>query len=318
MRMGVGELQTDFIRISKLATALLIMLSLGAYFGESSRYLELGSHFRVHYLFLALVLILIFIINRCKSWAALSLLVIVVNAIEVMPIFVHSTESANGSAVNQFSLLLANVQMDNTQHQRLIELVQRQQPDFLALLETDVIWAQALEGLRQRYPHQKIIPRGDNFGIAIYSRLSFEKLEVIELGDSGVPSIAAQVHLAGKAVTILATHPLSPPGEGNTLRRNSQLSAIASFIREIPEAKIVIGDLNVTMWSPYFTRLLEHSGLVNTRQGHGILPTWPTFLPFLMIPLDHCLTSPDISVSEIALLPEIGSDHLPLLFRLRI
>jgi endonuclease/exonuclease/phosphatase (EEP) superfamily protein YafD len=317
--MNVREIHAGFaIKTIKLGTLLLILLSLGGYFGESSRYLELGSHFRVQYLILALVLVLLFIINRCKRWAALGLLVISINTLEIMPIFAHPIESANGSAERQFSLLLANVQRVNTQYEQFIDVVERQQPDFLVVLETDALWAQALKGLRHTYPHQKIIPSVDNFGIAVYSRLYFEKLDVIELGGSGVPSIAARVHIDGKPVTILATHPLSPPGKANFLRRNSQLSAIASFIREIPGAKIVIGDLNVTMWSPYFTRLLENSGLINTRQGHGILPTWPTFMPLLMIPLDHCLISPDIGVNEITLLPEIGSDHLPVLFGLRI
>jgi endonuclease/exonuclease/phosphatase (EEP) superfamily protein YafD len=76
-----------------------------------------------------------------------------------------------------------------------------------------------------------------------------------------------------------------------------------------------VGDFNTSLWSPYYAQLIRHTGLVNARQGFGLLPTWPAFLsvPFLMIPIDHCLVSPEIRVIRVRTGRTIASDHLPII-----
>ncbi len=53
--------------------------------------------------------------------------------------------------------------------------------------------------------------------------------------------------------------------------------------------------------------------LATTVSGFGLKPTWPTSLPLLMIPLDHCLLSPGLRVTSFEVGPRVGSDHLPVL-----
>jgi len=126
------------------------------------------------------------------------------------------------------------------------------------------------------------------------------------------------VRLDGQTVSLLATHPL-PPGSKRTFEeRNSQLLAIADLSRKHAAPFILNGDLNTTMWSPYFSRLVRRSGLVDARMGHGLLLTWPSEFPHLRIPLDHCLVSRDIGVARIKTGRAIGSDHLPLIVDLAI
>ena len=73
-----------------------------------------------------------------------------------------------------------------------------------------------------------------------------------------------------------------------------------------------MGDLNTTSWSPFFSDLIEESGLRDSRKGFGIQTTWPDGLFLLRIPIDHCLVSKDISVLDRRVGPSIGSDHFPV------
>jgi endonuclease/exonuclease/phosphatase (EEP) superfamily protein YafD len=86
------------------------------------------------------------------------------------------------------------------------------------------------------------------------------------------------------------------------------------MVQALPTPKILVGDLNTSLWSPYYAHLIRQTGLDNARRGFGLLPTWPAYMPwpFLMIPIDHCLVSPDIGVIKMRTGRNIGSDHLPI------
>jgi hypothetical protein len=77
----------------------------------------------------------------------------------------------------------------------------------------------------------------------------------------------------------------------------------AGILGVLARAYILLGDLNVTPWSPHFRQLLQQTGL-------------PAQVPPLRIPLDHCLVSPAFQVIERRVGPRLGSDHLPLIVTL--
>ena len=69
--------------------------------------------------------------------------------------------------------------------------------------------------------------------------------------------------------------------------RNEQLLKLAEFARQTPHPLLLLGDLNLTPWSPYFERLLAGSGLRDSRDGRGLFPTWPVGWPPLWIPVSY-------------------------------
>ena len=73
----------------------------------------------------------------------------------------------------------------------------------------------------------------------------------------------------------------------------------------------ILGDLNVSPWSPHFGGLLRES-------GRGVQATWPTNLAPMRIPIDHCLVSPDVSVVGRRVGPDVGSDHFPIVVDVQI
>ena len=74
---------------------------------------------------------------------------------------------------------------------------------------------------------------------------------------------------------------------------------------------IVLGDLNLTPWSPLFSDLEASTELTRARHGYGLAPTWyakvGTFTMGLV--LDHCLISDELECVSHRVGADIGSDH---------
>ena len=300
----------------KLLLALVVLLSLTGYLGAVHWTFELTSHFKVHYFALSLLSAIVFILVRQWGWASLGLLGIILNGIVVLSWYFPSTETVVKNP--QLKLLLSNVNIQNKNYSALIQLVTTELPDILIIQEGNAGWIKQLKVLEKTFPYQIAPPKSYIFGTIIFSRFRFEQTQVLSLGSQVRETILIKIKFNGQNVSLLTTHPFPPIPQHNFDRRNRQLFAVKSVIEQLPTPKILIGDLNITMWSPIYSKLLSDTGLVNARQGFGILPTWPTFLPFLMLPIDHCLISSDIKVVNIRTGKRIGSDHLPLIVELAI
>lgn len=118
--------------------------------------------------------------------------------------------------------------------------------------------------------------------------------------------------LGGEPVTVIAAHASWPLGPVVSARRNAQLESLAGLAREAPGPVLLLGDLNLTAFTPRFARLLERGGLVDCAAGRGFLPSWPAQFPLLAIRIDHCLHGPGLRTAALRNGPRVGSDHRPL------
>ena len=155
---------------------------------------------------------------------------------------------------------------------------------------------------------------GGNFGIGLYSRHQIVESTVFTL-NTEIESIDATISAHDKEYRIFATHPVPPMGSRGYRSRNDHLKQLAMLVREtepdISEKRIiVVGDLNLTPWSPHFAAFEQASGLRRASDGFSITPTWyryPLF-PFGLV-LDHALISSGLSCVDHVIGPDIGSDH---------
>ena len=314
LRAYLRRSAVDLCVLAIVATAVFSVLGcLGTFFFVG----ELASHFKPFYLAAALAGTAMLVLLRAWRWALFGAAVVALNAVSVVPWYIAAGETAQGRAGPNLRIALANVHTENTQYGALIEWIEADPPDVLVVQEIDGEWYEELQILKTRYPHCVERPRGDNFGIAVYSRLPLENAGIRLLGDVGVPAVAADLVGEGWAARLIAVHPLPPVSSAYADQRGQQLKEAADIAREVPLC-VLAGDLNTTMWSPAHRRLERDSGLRNTRRGFGLLGTWPAFLRPFAIPLDHCLCSPRIEVVRCVRGPHIGSDHLPMLFELRV
>jgi endonuclease/exonuclease/phosphatase (EEP) superfamily protein YafD len=127
-----------------------------------------------------------------------------------------------------------------------------------------------------------------------------------------LPTIVAKLDLPPGKMTLVALHPSSPGSEWNHDARNAQLLAAAEIAAQQKGPVMMLGDFNTTSWSPVFSDVLATSGLRDSRLGFGVEPTWPGVPLPLRIPIDHCLVSPEIAITDRRVGPDIRSDHRPL------
>ncbi len=305
-----STLRVTLERLLVLAAGLAIVFSLATLFDEHHRHLELFSHFRLQYFGGSLLLATL--LAGCRRWrlSALMVAVTVVNGAMVLPWYLGEPEAGGRETL---TLLLANVYIGNDDAKPLIEVVERENPDLVFVLELTPGFREQLAALDADYPHSVADVRHDPYGIGLWSRRPISSSAVLATPPRDLPSLSATVDFAGSAVTFVGTHPSQPLGDANYRARNLQLAAIGELVAETPGSVVLAGDLNISMWAANYEALETRTGLLNARHGFGVLPTWPTYLPFASIPIDHVLMSRDLAAIDTRIPGDVGSDHLPLL-----
>lgn len=269
---------------------------------------ELGSHFQHVYVLMAAVATTAFLL--LKRWKVLPVAVagLLITGWHIVPCYIGAGGSKTDVA--RVRLMTVNVLTVNTNHEGFAAVLAKEQPDVVALQELNQVWVDALREIEDVYPHHVFDPRSDNFGIGLMSRYPLESVEFVDL--FGVNAIRAEVVVDGQRLTILNVHTLPPASPSYAAIRNQQLDRIAGLVQNVESPLVVLGDLNATMWSPYFRDLLKRTNLLDARKGYGILATWPDDLAPLTIPIDHCLYTPPLAVQDFHSGPRFRSDHLPL------
>ncbi len=292
----------------RLLASAAILVSLPTYLAFGARLwwvFDLATHFCAFYAF-ALLPIAVALL-AVKRWRLLAL-VLVALAINTALLAPHYFRGSVPPDTQSLRIISINVLFENSQHERVLDCIRQEKPDLVLLLEVNSSWQPALATLESQFPYSLVETRTGSFGIAIFSQFPLEDLRLADLGSIGVPSIKATIRVDDTPVQIVGTHFL-PPMDGERSRlRNQQLIATAQHLARTPRPCLLLGDLNITPWSPYFRDLLKLGGLRNSQIGFGIQPTWLAALP-----IDHLLHSDDIAILDRRIGPDIGSDHRPLI-----
>ncbi|MDX9868474.1 MAG: endonuclease/exonuclease/phosphatase family protein [Kiritimatiellia bacterium] len=318
--MNTPPLIRRLLGLAEAAAFLGLLFTLAGLFGRFGWLPEICTHFKPQLALCFLGYAAFECVARRHRHAAAGLLLAGVNA---LPVLLLLTPAASASAppshrpAVRLRLLQANILTRNTDAQALLRLAEREQPDVVILQEPNARWLRDLAPLTNRYPVYASMPREDNFGAAIYCRSNALEAGIFQLDDpEGAPSTRARIRIGDQTLTVVGTHALAPYNAAMWKGRNRFLRRLARHLRDWGTPLVVTGDFNNTPWSAHFQTFLRESGLTDSAQGRGPLPTWPASRPFLRIPLDHCLHSSDVRIVSRRRGPDIGSDHLPLILDL--
>lgn len=293
------------------AGSLVCCFTLSGFFGRWHWLFEITSHFRAQYAVILAVAAALTFWQRKPVAASVFLMCGLLNGWLLSPFLLGSPARAATSSAPAIRLLCWNVNSANRRFAELDRLVRAHEPGIVVVLEVDAEWAAFLHLSLTNYHHRVIEARDDNFGIALFSREPLLAPRVAYLGPAGLPSITAGLGAGDRSVTLLATHPLPPAGRLRSEYRDLQLREITEWTRRQGNAVVVVGDLNLTPWSPVFADFLASSGLRNSAEGRGLQGTWPAFFPPMLIPIDHLLHSEEVVVSRREIVAAKGSDHRP-------
>lgn len=293
-------------------TPVFMVVVLAATLPARFQFADLLSHFMGQYAVGALVLIAAGIAFRSSKQILYALaLMFLVTGYHFLPYIPLASTDAGGAKT--LKILQTNVLFINKDPARLRALIAAENPDLVVTSETPPVFAQMLEELKKDYPYQDLRPqKGNPRGLGVISKVKLDGAMRTHFDHKGVPSQIFTLRLDGQDITFVSIHPFTPTE--NIERRDNEFRMIAARYDKHPtDNLVVLGDFNATPYCAAYKELVNSLNLRNARDGFGIYPSWPTFLPtpFLRIPIDHVLVSGDIGVADFRTGANIGSDHLP-------
>lgn len=295
--------------------SLLIVWTAGGLLPLGARFwwgFEIFSHFRLQYLAIALLLL---VLAFTRGQIVIGVLLAATMAVNASPLLPDLPRRSAAPTEPGLVLLNINVEARNAEHARVLERIRKSGADVVTLIELSHALDAKLVQLADLYPHRVSAPAAGNFGIAVLSRHPLRETMLFDLGPS--PGIETVVDTAGGAVRVYAIHTKPPIGAALARTRNEQLDALAGRVRASDGPLLVCGDFNLSPYSPWFGRFERESGTRSARRGRGLGISWPAFMPLLGTPIDHCFLRGPLVASRVERMAATGSDHYPVRVTLR-
>lgn len=305
-------------RLSLLATILLSLPLVVGFLGAMHPAFDSFSHFRMHLAVLMVLAALPLFFSRWWTHGVMALLLgsaAIISALG-LPSFgvgpVHAGFQDRPVAARTYTLLQLNLYYRHSKPERVIAMLNEVKPDFVLLDEVSDMWTDRLRGMLNLYPYQLRCGRGNTSGgTAILSREPFGTGRMTECLGNGSLAVA-QMDLDGRSVDLAALHLGWPWPFG----QDRQVTRLSASLESLGRDAILTGDLNAVPWSRTARRVAA-AGALTPMPSPG--PSWlfnwlpARWRPWIGLPIDHVFSKGGVVLYSGRALPEVGSDHLPIL-----
>jgi endonuclease/exonuclease/phosphatase (EEP) superfamily protein YafD len=231
----------------------------------------------------------------------------------------------------EVSLVCANLYVGNLRRPEGLATLMELDPDVFILMEVDQRWREFLTPLLMKYPHQL----GNDGEVWLLSRFPMENQKQVALTRehasnwpgqlpwpadrpwAGNTLLQVNILAGGKKLRVVSIHPPVPSNSHRLAQQLYQVKAYGAALNDAtaPEARVLMGDFNTTMFSSVMDGIKQSTGLRDAAAGYGYRVTWgprlprEPLLPWLGLPLDHTLVSPQVKVTAADTGETPGSDH---------
>ena len=217
------------------------------------------------------------------------------------------------SAADEVTMLSVNVLMDNTRYDDLTQIIEREDPDVLFLMETDQVWNDALKEVLARYTTVKSHLADDHYGLIFATRLESVSVELLWPEADDTPALKA-ILLApnGTEFNFIGLHPRPPVPGNDTVARDAQIKKAALMTASTDRPTVCMGDFNDVVWSWTTRRFKRYGQFLEPRVGRGMMSSFHAKNPFLRFPIDHFFLTESVGLVSFNRLENFCSDHFPM------
>ncbi|WP_205324547.1 endonuclease/exonuclease/phosphatase family protein [Glycomyces sp. YM15] len=245
-------------------------------------------------------------------------------AIVLVPRVVADDQPAAGGA--ELTVMSVNLYVGNANFDYIMELVEEHRPDLLSVQELTPGSPDAFteRGLDELMPYSILEPYDLAIGTGLYSRYPLERIETVGR-DAIFYQIAAEVDMPeGTDVRFMAAHPAAPASAERIPLWEEDFEQLPRPDDGLPW--VLAGDFNATLDHENMRELLD-SGYTDAAEatGDGLDATWQPTVGYLnglvtipAVTLDHVIAQDGIEVLDWEVLDKDGSDHAPVVARLRL
>ncbi|MDN5567740.1 MAG: endonuclease/exonuclease/phosphatase family protein, partial [Paracoccus sp. (in: a-proteobacteria)] len=215
-------------------------------------------------------------------------------------VFAQTEMQLAPSGPNDIRILSANVLMENTRHDLLLQEIAAFDPDILFLMETDQAWVDGVEPALAGYSTVIREPKDNYYGMVFATRLSASDTRVVHLTEDDTPSLFAELTAPdGTTFRFVGLHPRPPvPGE-DTEQRDRQIYYAAQFATTSDVPLVVTGDFNDVAWSDT-SRTFKHVGqYLDPRIGRGMFSSFDANRWWLRFPIDQLYVTANVAVASL-------------------
>lgn len=315
------------VTVSLIISLVLYLCTLGGLFIRGIWPLEGGISFLPHVLLVVVLWLAIFVILSVRSWQAFALdtrrlvyahvVLLVMFLVTVLvpiqqfaytrPVTAPETASAPTIRVVFFNKLLTN-----DTYAAISNEIDRLKPDIIGFAEFGSDERTKIEALKKYryYLITKCNCHRPNSDSALFSLLPMRDPEVLRPDRNGFPVAHATLLSPQRELSVYVAHPRSPITPKDLIQRNYELDYLTTVLqKENNKPVIVMGDFNVTPWSPTYKHFLNNlPHLVDVSAGTGLNFTW-SYLPFISNHIDHILVSNYFHIKDFQVGGRFGSDH---------
>lgn len=286
--------------------------------------LSIAEHFAAQILIWATLVAVLAALRRRWRWFVFAVAVSLFQVASIQPYW-PSVGGALAAPPSAVKIVTLNVWARNTGYDLVQQYILDSDADVVGLVEATPQWRQEISQLSDRYPYRIACEdQGDFCRQVLLSRHPFGGGGVEPLADSSSFVIWGELQVPGateNSVTLVLTHLTRPfiadadnagrrEGDVPALTQTREIESLARRLGQFGPDVILMGDLNAAPWSRVQQALRRATGLDN----RGFLaPSWPSWAPApLRLPIDHILTRGAPRISDLAVGPDVGSDHRPV------
>ena len=195
-------------------------------------------------------------------------------------------------------VVFSNLSVRNDDTGKLVAWLKVSDPDVVVATEVSPRHVAEMARAMVEFPFRVLEPRGHSFGMAVYSRYPISGETVTELvgltGDTPparIPiMVSVDVETPAGPLHVAGFHLFPPLTPQRLAWRNEQLAIAGEVLAAVDAPKVVVGDFNATPWSAGLRAFQSENDLT----GFNARATWPVWLGFAGIPIDHAFVSRDL------------------------